>query len=85
MINAKFSAGVLTFENNCPPSSPAATRVGDIVTIRTPGTVAGCYSDFLVISGRPLVDDPSTGEYLAVEVGSKVHAKWIAGTWAPPC
>jgi hypothetical protein len=85
MINAAFSNGVLTFENNCPATSPAATRVGDVVTIRTPGTAAGCYSDFLVIAGHPLPGDPSVGEYLAVEIGSERFAAWEAGRWSPPC
>ncbi len=77
MVNANYSNGVLTFENSCPTTSPAASRVGDVLTIRTPGTVAGCYSDFEVISR-------DGDDFLALEVGSKTHAAWIAGAWSAP-
>lgn len=77
MINAAYRNGVLTFEENCPRSSPAYIGCGDTVTIRTPGTVAGCYSTFEVIS----VDGE---DRLALEIGSKVHADWVAGRWSPP-
>lgn len=77
MLNAKYSNGVLTFEENCPATSPGYVGCGDKITIRTPGTVAGCYSSFEVIS----LDGE---DRLALEIGSKVHALWLTGRWSPP-
>lgn len=77
MMNANYTDGILTFEENCPKNSPAYIGCGDRITIRKPGTVAGSYAEFEVIS--------ADGEdRLAIEVGSRIYAAWLAGTWSPP-
>jgi hypothetical protein len=77
-VNARYTGnGVLSFENPCPYGSPSFEGAGTVITIRTPGTAGGCYTDFLVIA----VDGE---DRLAVEVGSAAYNDFMAGRFSFP-